>query len=346
MPKGNKISVVIPFYNAEKTLELCLDGLRNQTVKPEEIILVDNNSTDTSKEIVNAFINDHRDPQIVYVFCRKEGPSAARNKGAEVATGEWLLFTDSDCLPSSTWISDYIRHFDDEEIGAVAGCIKPYSPSNLVQKTLSLFTLPENQKEIIHDHLSIGEGLYPAANLAVRRDVFSLAGGFNESLTYGEDHELCYEIYKSGHKIKAVTDAAVEHLHRKSIRKLIKQSFGFGTAHPYELRHFTPGAFIFMSPILKMRKIWPRRYVWIDLNQADKKILLLFMLGWIWWPLYSIMFAYFLQLCFFTYKKSVEKSISTKLIELPFLACLLILKSLCLTTGRVSHSLKHRVLCF
>jgi len=274
MPKGNKISVVIPFYNAEKTLELCLDGLRNQTVKPEEIILVDNNSTDTSKEIVNAFINDHRDPQIVYVFCRKEGPSAARNKGAEVATGDWLVFTDSDCIPHSSWISDYTTHFENDSIGAVAGCIKPHSPVNLVQKTLSLFTLPENQEEIIHDSFSINKGLYPTANLAVRMQIFNSVSGFDETLRYSEDRDLCAKIYKSGYKIKAVKDAAVEHIHRTSLRGLIKQSFGFGTGHPYKLRHLSQGTILLTLPFIEISHALSNKYVWIDLVQADKKLLL------------------------------------------------------------------------
>jgi glycosyltransferase involved in cell wall biosynthesis len=345
MPKNSKISVVIPFYNAEKTLKLCLDGVCRQSVLPEEIILVDNNSTDNSKNIAKSFIKEFYQIKITYTFCGKEGPSATRNKGANLATEDWLLFTDSDCVPSFNWISDYLTHLDEEGIDAVAGCIKPYPPSNLIQKTLSIFTLPENQEEIIHSYFSIGKGLYPAANLAIRRDVFSLVGGFNESLIYGEDHELCYKIYESGHKIKAVTDAAVEHIHRKSLRKLIRQSFGFGTAHPYELRHFTPGALIFISPILKIRKIWPTRYVWIDLDQADKKIVLFFLAGFVWWPFYILLPAYFLHLCLFIHRIAAKKKIIANAVELPCLASLLILKSLCQTCGRLLGSTLHRVVC-
>lgn len=341
-----KTSVVVPFYNAEKTLRLCLDSLCSQTLKPHEIILVDNSSKDGSKEIVDSFIKNFNELRINYVFCEKRGPSAARNKGSERATGDWLIFTDSDCVPSQNWISDYTAHFDKESLGAVAGCIKPYLPSGTVEKSLALFTLPENRSEIIHDNFNINEGLYPTANLAVKKKVLNSIGGFNEGLRYGEDHELCYRIYRSGYKIKAVKNAMVEHMHRSRLTGLIKQAYGIGSAHPFKLRHLSGGEIIFSLPFSEINRTKPGKYVWIDLVQADKKLFLFFLLGLIWWPFYFLMPTYFLRLCFFVRKKSVEKDIATKIGELPFLAILLILKSLALTCGRISHSFKHRVVCF
>lgn len=343
--KNKKISVVVPFYNAEETLERCLTSIQNQNVKPEEIILLDNNSNDNSKNIVDSFISNFGESKAVYMKCIKQGVSAARNKGASIATGDWLIFTDSDCVTSPNWISDYIDHFDDDRIGAVAGCIKPYPPTNLVQKTLSLFTLPENPHEVVRDNCTFTKGLYPTANLAVKREIFNLVGGFNEALSYGEDHELCRKIYNSGHKIKAAKNAIVEHIHRKSLRKMVKQSFWFGTAHPYELRNFSPGVFIFTSPFIKMNRIKPGTHIWIDLNQADKKFLLLFLLGLMWWPFYSLLLIYVFNLFFFINNKSKKANISTKITELPLLSFLLTLKSFSLTLGRISYSFKHRVLC-
>ena len=340
-----KISVVVPFYNAEDTLELCLTALIKQNLKPEEIIVVDNNSNDRSKIIVDEFINNSKDSKIVYLECKKKGPSAARNKGASIAKGDWLIFTDSDCVPSPSWISDYKVHFHDETFGAVAGCIKPFLPTNPIQKTLSLFTLPENQQEIVHDNFTITEGLYPTANLAVKKKVFNRIGGFNENLNYSEDREFCYKIYKAGFKIKALKNASVEHIHRKSLKGLIKQSFFFGTGHPYNLRYLSQGIVILHLPFFNLHKTLPGKYVWIDLIQADKKLFLLCLLGLFWWPFYILIFAYFLILCRFIHKKASEKKIKTTFSELPSIAFFLILKSFFLTCGRISLSFKHRVIC-
>jgi glycosyltransferase involved in cell wall biosynthesis len=341
-----KISVIIPFHNSERTLKLCLDSLCKQIHKPDEIILVDNNSKDTSKEIVESFASDLKESKIQYVFEKKLGPSAARNRGAKLATGDWFLFSDSDCVPTSRWTLDYIRHFGDESIGAVAGRIKPYPPDNLVQKIQSLFTLPQNENEIIHDNTTLTEGFYPTANLAVRKELFALVGGFNEALRYGEDHELCYKIYDADYKIKAVKDAVVEHIHRKNMNAFLKQSFRFGTSHPYELRNLSGGRIIFMSPFLKINKAKPGIFIWIDLNQADKKFLALIILGVIWWPLFALCFAYSIYLCIFISKRLRYKKITGSIWELPLLLLLLSVKSLSLTAGRISHGFKHRVLCF
>lgn len=340
-----KVSVIIPFHNAEKTLSLCLNAVCRQSAAQDEIILVDNHSSDGSKEIANSFIKAFRHLRISYVSEMVPGPSAARNTGANIARGEWLIFTDSDCIPSPTWISDYLPHFSDARLGAVAGCIQPYPPSTLVQKAISLFTLPPNVKEIIHSGSNLTEGFYPTANLAVKREIFDHVGGFNETLRFGEDHELCHKIYSAGHSIKAIETAVVEHIHRSTLKGLLKQAFGFGSSHPYELRYFTPGKTIFVSPFLKINKPTPGKWIWIDLNQADKKLLISLIPGLFWPPLYAVSIIYFCYLCFFIHRVGAQRNVITQAKELPALSLLLLLKSFALGAGRFVHSFKHRVLC-
>jgi glycosyltransferase involved in cell wall biosynthesis len=340
-----KVSVVIPFHNAEKTLALCLDAVCRQSPAQDEIILIDNNSSDGSKQIVNSFIETFGHLRISYVSEKNPGPSPARNAGARLAQGEWLIFTDADCVPSPTWISDYQAHFSDARLGAVAGCIQPYPPSNMVQKAISLFTLPPITKESMHSASNLREGFYPTANLAVKREIFDHVGGFNESLRVGEDHELCHKIYSAGYKIKAIETAVVEHIHRSTLSGLLKQAFGFGSSHPFELRYFTPGKTILASPFLEINKPTPGRWIWIDLNQADKKLLISLVPGLFWSPLYFLSLIYFSYLCFFIHKVGVQRNVATKIKELPALSLLLLLKSFALGAGRLVHSFKHKVLC-
>ncbi|MFC1580657.1 glycosyltransferase [Thermodesulfobacteriota bacterium] len=339
------ISIIIPIYNSANTLTKCLSGLSKCFSGDIEIILVDNNSTDNSLQVCNHFKSRYPKENIIVVEEMKKGPAAARNSGVAKATGDWLLFTDADCMPSPDWVLDFRTHFNNSKVGAVAGCIQPYPPTNLIQKTLALFTLTENKKEVIHNNFKFPGGLYPTANLAVRKNVFEMIGGFNEDLKFGEDHELCYKTYKSGNRIKVVTDAIVEHIHRKKLRAMLKQSFFFGTAHPYELRHFTKGGIVFNAPLIKINKIMPGIRIWIDINQADKKLIIVLLLGLFWFPLYALVPIYFLYLCTSIRKTGLEKRMKIKFIELPFLALLLIIKSFCLTLGRILYSYKHRVVC-
>lgn len=90
-----QVSVIVPVYNVEKYLEKCLDSLVNQTLKDIEIILVNDNSKDSSLDILNKYSN--QDSRIKLInFEKNYGPSKARNEGLKIAKGEYISFVDSD----------------------------------------------------------------------------------------------------------------------------------------------------------------------------------------------------------------------------------------------------------
>lgn len=89
-----KYSVIIPIYNAEDTLELCVDSIRQSGLDNYEIILINDGSTDRSAEICERLRQKY--PQIEYVFQENSGVSAARNNGIRHAKGKYILFCDAD----------------------------------------------------------------------------------------------------------------------------------------------------------------------------------------------------------------------------------------------------------
>ena len=90
------VSIIIPTYNYGIYLPTAIQSCLNQTYKPIEIIIVDDGSTDNTKDVVKEF-ND----SIIYFYQNNSGVSAARNKGLELAKGDYLAFLDSD---------DYLTH--------------------------------------------------------------------------------------------------------------------------------------------------------------------------------------------------------------------------------------------
>ena len=96
----NWVSVIIPTYNSERTLERCLISIKNQSYQDIEIIVVDNSSKDTTKKIAKKYAQ--------HVLNIGPERSAQRNYGAKYATGEFLLFIDSDMTLSSNVISDCV----------------------------------------------------------------------------------------------------------------------------------------------------------------------------------------------------------------------------------------------
>ena len=89
-----KISVIIPVYNSDKYLDKCLNSIINQKFKDYEIIIINDGSTDNSKNIIDEFKQNHKN--IVIIDKENEGIGKARNDGIKKATGEYITFVDSD----------------------------------------------------------------------------------------------------------------------------------------------------------------------------------------------------------------------------------------------------------
>lgn len=340
-------SVIVPFRNAARHLPRLLGALAGQRYPEREFILVDNNSTDGSADIVRAFMEKHPDLPLTLLDEEKHGATAARNRGAAAARGEWLAFTDADCVPDPAWLSDLAAAISAEPgLGAFAGCVMPAAAENIIAKFLGLYTLPAYSQARVHRQYTLVEGGFPTANLAVRKDIFQQIGGFDESLQiYGEDHDLCLRIYMAGYGIKCLTDAIVQHVHRSTLTGMLKQAYSFGKVHPWMLGKLPSGVILVQGPGLDYQR-WGGRYkVWIDLNQADKKMLMALMAGLLWWPLWVLPLAYFFYLNISVMLRSRRFKTSLAPWEAPATALLLILKSAAMTWARLTGSLRHRVIC-
>lgn len=108
------ISVVIPAYNEEKYLKYCLESLMNQTEKPSEIIVVDNNCTDRTAKIARSF-------KVKIIKEKKQGTISARNTGFNAAKYDIIARTDSDTILPKDWISRIKKAFEDPSLGALSG---------------------------------------------------------------------------------------------------------------------------------------------------------------------------------------------------------------------------------
>lgn len=109
-----KVSLIIPTYNEEKRIGKCLESLANQTVKPDEVIVVDNNCTDKTVEIARKF-------NATIVKEKKQGMIYARNAGFNAAQYEILARTDADAMVPHDWISRIKEDLRNASIGAVSG---------------------------------------------------------------------------------------------------------------------------------------------------------------------------------------------------------------------------------
>ncbi len=167
------ISIIVPFYNAEKYIRGSIESLLSQEFPTDdyEIIFIDNNSTDSSSEIVKRY------PRIKLVSESRQSPYSARNTGVKESVGRIVAFTDPDCNAFPDWLAEIERAMADPAVSVVLGQNLMGNDSLL----LSMIQDYENEKEKYT--FSSGDGrIYSAHtnNMAVRRELFDDLGLFVE----------------------------------------------------------------------------------------------------------------------------------------------------------------------
>jgi len=188
------VSVVIPAYNEEKYLPLCLESIRKQDYAAEyEVIVVDNASTDNTAKIA-------LDWGAKVVYESKRSPACARQKGAEAATGEIIAFIDADTQAPTCWLSTIMSRFVQEPETVVISGPYAYSDAGSIAK---IATYASNFISIILDQLfrkafNKGGAIW-GCNFAVRRSALLEVGGFDTSIRfYGEEYELSLRLKRVG----------------------------------------------------------------------------------------------------------------------------------------------------
>ncbi len=191
------ISIIIPAYNEEKHIGPCLRSILNTDFPNTdyEIILVDNGSTDRTREIAEQF-------NVRIFITPDKNISGLRNLGAEHANGEILAFIDADCLATPQWLKNASHHIQNNKLAAWGA--PPEIPDNPTWVQNAWFSIRKNEAGI--EYVNWLESM----NLFVRKDYFTNIGGFNESLVTCEDVDFCYRIGRYG---KILSDTSIKTIH-------------------------------------------------------------------------------------------------------------------------------------
>lgn len=210
------ITIVIPVFNGEETIDLCLASVTSLDYPDSSygIILVDNGSTDATLEIAQKYnITVLHEPDIKSSY-------AARNKGILAAKGELIAFTDADCIVTPGWLKHLVQHWDDPTIGCFAGEIEAYQPETLVEKFSDRAGILRQAGTLSCPYLPYTQ----TANSAYRKEVFDKVGLFVPEMTSGGDADISWRMQKQlGLKIKFIPEALIYHKHRNSIGGLYRQ---------------------------------------------------------------------------------------------------------------------------
>jgi glycosyltransferase involved in cell wall biosynthesis len=205
------ITVLIATYNRSKDLKGALECLRQQELEDHlefEVLIMDNNSSDDTKTVVESFIPGFHG-KLKYYFEPTQGKPYALNQGIKAARGDIIVLTDDDCMFENNYLMNTHRIFEEygQAVGFIGGrimprwvnCSKPEWFDHLTPEWFKehfwgpLAILDYGDEPFIIDHRQVDahtKKLFYGANMAVRRELFHKHGGFDLQKTLAQDTEI------------------------------------------------------------------------------------------------------------------------------------------------------------
>ena len=292
------VAVVIPARNEERFIESCLKSLATQSYPADrlEIIVVDNGSTDSTVEIANKYASSVIEAPTLNL-------SELRNLGVEKSSGEILAFIDADCVADPDWIEQGVRSLQLEP--CITGCFHGSPADGSWLEHAWFCQSPAGRVTVNHINTS---------NLFVHRELFEQLGGFDVSLTTGEDAEFST---RAALHVSVISDARIRVVHLgnpKDIFQFMKREIwhGLGAFGSFKHDRFdkpllgTLGFLFFSSlQILALLFGFAGLYCW---STVAVLLLILMTLAYRFRAIKS--FAHFLQLGFLYYLYYLARSIA------------------------------------
>lgn len=217
-------SIVVCTYNRCKSLKDTLIALKKQVSSLSlEIIVVDNNSKDETKKVVEEFKTESIRP-VHYVFEANQGLSFARNRGVREAKGGLIVFTDDDVLPEKNWVQSLWNAAEEFKADCVGGKVEPLWAEdppvwleNDKERQFSLLALLDKGNDFLVASRPDGAFL-GGANMAFKKEIFSDFGFFRtdvgrrgKELLSGEDSDMIRRLIENGKQVVYAPTAVVKH---------------------------------------------------------------------------------------------------------------------------------------
>lgn len=242
------VSIIIPMYNSEQYLNKLFEALEQcDFYENDEVIIIDNGSTDNSREICEIYARRNTGLYKILEYTDKADSYASRNFGVKNAKGDMLVFTDSDCRPTPQWL-DTARNFINEG-EVMAGDIQLEVLNN------GVWELYDSVAHLSHCEDNAKKNCVPTANMAVNHKDFKKVGNFEERFS-GGDFEWSQRAYSKGMKIVFHKEALIYHPSRKTFEEIKKReervAYGMGKSAKTAGKSYIP---LILSYILRIFKI-------------------------------------------------------------------------------------------
>jgi len=243
-------SIIVAVFNRPQELHELLESLTTQTLKDFEVVVVEDGSTITSRDVCNIYASQLN---IRYFEKTNSGPGPSRNYGCRRASGDVFIFLDSDCTVSPDYMLSVDKGMRENKLDAFGGPDREHDSFTPMQKAINYaMTSVFTTGGIRGGKKNITGKFHPRSfNMGISREVFNETDGFS-SMRFGEDIDLSIRIIKAGFKTGLLQDAWVYHKRRTDLKKFFKQVHNSGIARinlslrhagTLKIPHYFPAAF-------------------------------------------------------------------------------------------------------
>jgi GT2 family glycosyltransferase len=220
-----KYSIVVPTFNRPDEVTELLDSLIQQTFRDFEVILADGSPGTLVREVADRYIL--RLP-LLYLYEKRSGISESRNRGVQKASGNYILFLDSDCIAPPAYLNTIDRYLAENPAEVFGGPDATHASFTPFQKAISYaMTSPFTTGGIRGRKKHMGKYQPRSFNMGVLREAFLYVGGFS-GLRVSEDIDLSIRLDNAGYRTVLIPEAFVYHKRRSTFYKFYKQTNSFG----------------------------------------------------------------------------------------------------------------------
>lgn len=251
-----KFSIIIPVYNRPQEINELLESLTKQTNNDFELIIIEDGSTIKCDEQVDEYKHQL---DIKYYYKDNSGPGDSRNVGMSKASGQYLIFFDSDCIIPPNYFENVENHLAKESLDTFGGPDNAHSSFTNIQKAINYSMTSVITTGGVRGKKNKLDNFQPRSfNMGISREVFEKIGGFSD-IHPGEDPDLSYRIMNAGFKVGLIEDAFVYHKRRIDFSKFVKQVYKFGVVRAilikwypdkFKITYTFPSLFLMFSIIL------------------------------------------------------------------------------------------------
>jgi glycosyltransferase involved in cell wall biosynthesis len=256
-----KYSIIIPVYNRPQEVDELLESLSKQTFKDFDLLIIEDGSTEKCEDIVKKYSTQI---DIKYFYKPNSGPGDSRNYGMEKATGNYLIFFDSDCIIPSDYFENVEKALAENPLDAFGGPDNAHESFSDTQKAINYSMTSFITTGGVRGKKSKLDKFQPRSfNMGISQEVYKKVGGYSD-IHPGEDPDLSYRIMDAGFKVGLIEGAYVYHKRRIDFSKFTKQVYKFGVVrtvlmkwHPekFKLVYLFPALFLLFTIALLIASV-------------------------------------------------------------------------------------------